>query len=203
MSLDILEEPPRVAWTWKSNSSEAILPVLDGLYGSEVQFVQTANEQCAGHIAEGYAKASGEVGLIMTTSGPGTTNLITPFQDALNDSVPLIAFTGQVPSRVSIPGGHQWAMEWSKTLLILKAWVAGRSINRRGWRERLKLNQLLHVLQNIFFWNRPLDFEIEYFSQHRCSRGYKPAGAIPFECENWVLRLRLSWIKVTSLSIFT
>eukprot|EP00668_Euglena_longa_P047607 GGOE01063487.1.p1 GENE.GGOE01063487.1~~GGOE01063487.1.p1 ORF type:complete len:591 (-),score=94.54 GGOE01063487.1:227-1999(-) len=77
-------------------SGGAILPALDGLYGSEVEFIQTANEQCAGHIAEGYAKASGQVGLIMTTSGPGTTNLITPFQDALHDSVPLIAFTGQV-----------------------------------------------------------------------------------------------------------
>jgi acetolactate synthase-1/2/3 large subunit len=79
-------------------SGGAILPVLDGLYGSQVEFVQTANEQCAGHIAEGYAKASGQVGMIMTTSGPGTTNLITPFQDALNDSVPMIAFTGQVPT---------------------------------------------------------------------------------------------------------
>jgi acetolactate synthase-1/2/3 large subunit len=79
-------------------SGGAILPALDGLYGSSVEFIQTANEQCAGHIAEGYAKASGKPGMIMTTSGPGTTNLITPFQDALNDTVPMIAFTGQVPT---------------------------------------------------------------------------------------------------------
>ena len=45
-------------------------------------------------LAQGYAKASGKPGMIMTTSGPGTTNLITPFQDALNDTVPMIAFTG-------------------------------------------------------------------------------------------------------------
>eukprot|EP00906_Rhabdomonas_costata_P036019 RCo050568 len=81
-------------------SGGAMLPALDGLYGSSIEFVQTANESNAGHIAEGYAKSTGKCGLIMTTSGPGTTNLITPLQDAMNDSVPLIAFTGQVPTTV-------------------------------------------------------------------------------------------------------
>nr|WP_304047937.1 acetolactate synthase large subunit [Jatrophihabitans endophyticus] len=75
----------------------AILPAYDPLYDStKVRHVLVRHEQGAGHAAEGYAQASGKVGVCMATSGPGATNLVTPIADAYMDSVPMVAITGQV-----------------------------------------------------------------------------------------------------------
>lgn len=75
----------------------AILPVFDAIYNSEhFEFILPRHEQGAGHMAEGYARVTGKPGVVVVTSGPGATNIITPMQDALSDGVPLIVFTGQV-----------------------------------------------------------------------------------------------------------
>jgi acetolactate synthase-1/2/3 large subunit len=75
----------------------AILPVFDAIYQSKhFDFVLPRHEQGAGHMAEGYARISGKPGVVLVTSGPGATNVITPMQDALSDGVPLVVFTGQV-----------------------------------------------------------------------------------------------------------
>ncbi|KAG6817024.1 Acetolactate synthase, mitochondrial [Tephrocybe sp. NHM501043] len=75
----------------------AILPVFDAIYKSEhLGFVLPRHEQGAGHMAEGYARISGKPGVVLVTSGPGATNVITPMQDALSDGIPLVVFTGQV-----------------------------------------------------------------------------------------------------------
>src|SRR5512135_301716 len=77
----------------------AILPLYDPLMDStRVRHILTRHEQGAGHAAEGYAQATGRVGVCMATSGPGATNLVTPIADAYMDSVPIVAITGQVPS---------------------------------------------------------------------------------------------------------
>src|SRR5690349_21628527 len=77
----------------------AILPAYDPLYDSRrVRHILVRHEQGAGHAAEGYAQATGRVGVCMATSGPGATNLVTPIADAYMDSVPIVAITGQVPS---------------------------------------------------------------------------------------------------------
>ncbi len=77
----------------------AILPAYDPLYDSTaLRHVLVRHEQGAGHAAEGYAQATGKVGVCMATSGPGATNLVTPIADAYMDSVPIVAITGQVPS---------------------------------------------------------------------------------------------------------
>lgn len=77
----------------------AILPVFDAIYNSDkFKFVLPRHEQGAGHMAEGYAKALGKPGVVLVTSGPGATNVVTPMADALMDGVPLIVFTGQVPT---------------------------------------------------------------------------------------------------------
>ncbi len=77
----------------------AILPAYDPLLDSaQVRHVLVRHEQGAGHAAEGYAQATGRVGVCMATSGPGATNLVTPIADAYMDSVPIVAITGQVPS---------------------------------------------------------------------------------------------------------
>ncbi|MDF2626599.1 MAG: acetolactate synthase large subunit [Symbiobacteriaceae bacterium] len=75
----------------------AILPVYDALLASPIRHVLTRHEQGAVHAAEGYAKATGKVGVAIATSGPGATNLVTGLLDAFMDSVPLVAITGQVP----------------------------------------------------------------------------------------------------------
>ena len=76
----------------------AILPAYDPLLDSPIRHVLARHEQGAGHMAEGYAMATGRVGVTMATSGPGATNLITPLQNAKMDSTPLVAITGQVSS---------------------------------------------------------------------------------------------------------
>jgi acetolactate synthase-1/2/3 large subunit len=75
----------------------AILPVYDAIYNSdEFNFILPRHEQGAGHMAEGYARASGKPGVVLVTSGPGATNVVTPMADALADGVPMVVFTGQV-----------------------------------------------------------------------------------------------------------
>ncbi len=78
----------------------AILPAYDPLLDStSVRHILVRHEQGAGHAAEGYALATGRVGVCMATSGPGATNLVTPIADAHMDSIPIVAITGQVPSK--------------------------------------------------------------------------------------------------------
>ncbi|KAG7100546.1 Acetolactate synthase catalytic subunit like protein [Verticillium longisporum] len=75
----------------------AILPVFDAIYNSpHFDFILPKHEQGAGHMAEGYARASGKPGVVLVTSGPGATNVITPLQDALSDGTPMVVFCGQV-----------------------------------------------------------------------------------------------------------
>jgi acetolactate synthase I/II/III large subunit len=77
----------------------AVLPAYDPLLDSgQIRHILVRHEQGAGHAAQGYAVASGKVGVCMATSGPGATNLVTPLADANMDSVPIVAVTGQVPS---------------------------------------------------------------------------------------------------------
>ena len=76
----------------------AILPAYDPLMDSPIRHILARHEQGAGHMASGYAWATGEVGVCIATSGPGATNLVTPLADALIDSVPMVAITGQVAS---------------------------------------------------------------------------------------------------------
>ena len=78
----------------------AILPAYDPLMDSSgIRHILVRHEQGAGHAAEGYAQATGKVGVCMATSGPGATNLVTAIADAHMDSVPIVAITGQVPSK--------------------------------------------------------------------------------------------------------
>ena len=90
-------------------SGGAILPIYDAIFRyndhhvqpdaeAAMQLVVPANEQGAGFMAAGYARASGEVGVVMVTSGPGATNTVTPVRDSMADSVPMVVICGQVPT---------------------------------------------------------------------------------------------------------
>jgi len=77
----------------------AVLPIYDELFQQEaVQHILVRHEQGAGHAAEGYARSTGKPGVLLVTSGPGATNAVTPLQDALMDSIPLVMLSGQVPT---------------------------------------------------------------------------------------------------------
>ena len=82
----------------------AILPTYDALskYEAEgkIHHVLVRHEQCAGHMADGYARSTGKVGVCIVTSGPGATNLVTGLATAQMDSVPMVAITGQVPTNL-------------------------------------------------------------------------------------------------------
>jgi len=78
----------------------ALMPIYDALFDSDVQHFLCRHEQGAAFSAVGYARAAGKVGVCFATSGPGATNLITGLADALADSIPVVAITGQVPTSV-------------------------------------------------------------------------------------------------------
>jgi len=77
-----------------------MLPVFDVLYDAKVKFILTRHEQGAAHAADGYARATGKVGVCMSTSGPGATNLVTGIATAYMDSIPIVAITGQVKTQL-------------------------------------------------------------------------------------------------------
>ncbi len=76
------------------------IPFYDMLYDSDMEHILVRHEQCAAHAADGYARASGKVGVCLATSGPGATNLVTGIATAYMDSSPIIAITGQVPTHL-------------------------------------------------------------------------------------------------------
>jgi len=76
----------------------AILPVYDPILDSNIRHILVRHEQGAGHMAEGYAQATGRPGVAMVTSGPGATNIVTPISNAYMDSIPLVVISGQVAS---------------------------------------------------------------------------------------------------------
>ena len=79
----------------------AVLPIYDALFHQDkVRHVLVRHEQGAVHAAEGYARSSGKVGVVLVTSGPGATNAVTGLTDAMMDSVPLVCITGQVPTHL-------------------------------------------------------------------------------------------------------
>jgi acetolactate synthase-1/2/3 large subunit len=79
----------------------AVLPIYDALYDFVgLRHVLVRQEAAAGHAAEGYARTTGRVGVCLVTSGPAATNLVTALQDAMMDSIPIVAFTGQVPTHL-------------------------------------------------------------------------------------------------------
>ena len=79
----------------------AVLPIYDELYQQDrIKHILVRHEQGAVHAAEGYARSTGKVGVVLVTSGPGATNAVTGLTDALMDSIPVVCITGQVPTHL-------------------------------------------------------------------------------------------------------
>jgi acetolactate synthase I/II/III large subunit len=98
----------------------ANLPTYDALYDAGIRNILCRHEQGAGHAAEGYAKASGKVGVALATSGPGATNLVTAIADAMLDSVPTVFLTGQVRTDLIGTDGFQEADTIGITMPVVK-----------------------------------------------------------------------------------
>jgi acetolactate synthase I/II/III large subunit len=98
----------------------AIMPVYDALYGSSLRHILVRHEQGAVLAADGYARATGRVGVCLATSGPGATNLVTGIANASLDSVPLVAITGQVPTALMGTDAFQEVDIFGMTLSVVK-----------------------------------------------------------------------------------
>ncbi|MBU1887889.1 MAG: biosynthetic-type acetolactate synthase large subunit [Candidatus Omnitrophica bacterium] len=155
-----------------------VLPIFDALYDSDINFILTRHEQGAAHAADGYARATGKVGVCLATSGPGATNLITGLATANMDSVPIVAFTGQV--RTSLIGNDAFQ----------EVDVSGitRPISKHNYLVK-DINKLATVIKNAFHIastgrpgvvvvDIPVDIQIQeadfYYPESIEIRGYKP-----------------------------
>ncbi|MFY9470295.1 MAG: biosynthetic-type acetolactate synthase large subunit [Solirubrobacterales bacterium] len=98
----------------------ANLPTYDAIYDAGIRHILVRHEAGGGHAAEGYAKATGKVGVCLATSGPGATNLVTPIADAMMDSVPTVFITGQVRTDLLGTDGFQEADITGITMPIVK-----------------------------------------------------------------------------------
>ena len=98
----------------------AVLPIYDQLYQASIRHILTRHEQGAIHAADGYARATGKTGVCIATSGPGATNLVTGLANAFMDSVPIVAFTGQVPTHMIGNDSFQEADIYGITIPITK-----------------------------------------------------------------------------------
>ncbi|MCB9479267.1 MAG: biosynthetic-type acetolactate synthase large subunit [Deltaproteobacteria bacterium] len=98
----------------------AVLPIYDALLDSKIRHVLTRHEQGAGHMADGYARSTGKVGVALATSGPGATNLVTPISTAHMDSIPIVFLTGQVPTYMIGTDAFQEADIFGITMPIVK-----------------------------------------------------------------------------------
>src|SRR2546423_4013459 len=98
----------------------ANLPTYDAFYDAGIRHILVRHEAGGGHAAEGYAKATGRVGVSLGTSGPGATNLVTPICDAMMDSVPVVFLTGQVRTELLGTDGFQEADTIGITMPIVK-----------------------------------------------------------------------------------
>jgi acetolactate synthase I/II/III large subunit len=150
----------------------AVLPIYDELYQQEeVEHILVRHEQGAGHMAEGYARSTGKVGVMLVTSGPGATNAVTPLQDALMDSIPLVCLTGQVPTLLI---GSD-AFQECDTIGIT------RPCTKHNWLVRSvdDLSRVLHEAFHIATTGRPGPVVVDIPKDVQFAKGmYTPPAAI-------------------------
>ncbi|MBA9083102.1 MULTISPECIES: acetolactate synthase 3 large subunit [Bartonella] len=142
----------------------AVLPIFDAIYKQDsFQHILVRHEQAAGHAAEGYARSTGKVGVMLVTSGPGATNAVTPLQDALMDSIPIVCFSGQVPTTLIGTNGFQEADTVSIT----------RSCTKHNWlvKDVNDLAQIIHEAFHIARSGRPGPVLVDIPKDIQCASG--------------------------------
>jgi acetolactate synthase-1/2/3 large subunit len=162
----------------------AVLPIYDELFQQDkVKHILVRHEQGAGHAAEGYARSTGRAGVVLVTSGPGATNMVTALTDAMMDSIPLVCITGQVPTHLI---GND-AFQECDTVGIT------RPCTKHNWLVK-DVNDLARVMHEAFYvatTGRPgpvvvdipkdVQFATGVYKNPKQARrghsGYRPAGA--------------------------
>ena len=149
-------------------SGGAILPTYDAVFrfnketNDSMPLIVPANEQGAGFMASGYARASGKVGVVMVTSGPGATNTVTPVRDCMADSIPIVVISGQVPTA---------------------------AIGSDGFQEAPIANIMGAVAKHIFLVTDPEKLEMTMRTAFEIARTGRPGPVvidIPKDVQNWV-----------------
>ncbi|WP_102830455.1 acetolactate synthase 3 large subunit [Bartonella bovis] len=157
----------------------AVLPIFDAIYRqNSFQHILVRHEQAAGHAAEGYARSTGKVGVMLVTSGPGATNAVTPLQDALMDSIPIVCFSGQVPTTLIGTNGFQEADTVSITRPCTKHNCLVRDVD--------DLAQIIHEAFHIAQSGRPGPVLVDIPKDIQCASGvYKaPQAKISIHCHS-------------------
>lgn len=153
-------------------SGGAILPTYDAVFrfneetNDAMPLIVPANEQGAGFMASGYARASGKVGVVMVTSGPGATNTVTPVRDSMADSIPIVVICGQVPTA---------------------------AIGSDGFQEAPIANIMGAVAKHIFLVTDPTKLETTMRTAFEIARTGRPGPVvidIPKDVQNWVGNFR-------------
>ena len=153
-------------------SGGAILPTYDAVFrfneetNDAMPLIVPANEQGAGFMASGYARASGKVGVVMVTSGPGATNTVTPVRDCMADSIPIVVICGQVPTA---------------------------AIGSDGFQEAPIANIMGAVAKHIFLVTDPTKLETTMRTAFEIARTGRPGPVvidIPKDVQNWVGNFR-------------
>ncbi|MFD9898644.1 acetolactate synthase 3 large subunit [Mesorhizobium sp. NPDC059025] len=151
----------------------AVLPIYDELFQQDaVQHILVRHEQGAGHAAEGYARSTGKAGVMLVTSGPGATNAVTPLQDALMDSIPLVCLTGQVPT--SLIGSD--AFQECDTVGIT------RPCTKHNWlvKDVNELSAIIHEAFHVATTGRPGPVVVDIPKDVQFARGiYTPPQTAP------------------------
>ena len=149
-------------------SGGAILPTYDAVFrfntetNDSMPLIVPANEQGAGFMASGYARASGKVGVVMVTSGPGATNTVTPVRDCMADSIPIVVISGQVPTA---------------------------AIGSDGFQEAPIANIMGAVAKHIFLVTDPTKLEATMRTAFEIARTGRPGPVVidvPKDVQNWV-----------------
>ncbi|KQS72682.1 acetolactate synthase [Rhizobium sp. Leaf371] len=153
----------------------AVLPIYDEIHQQEdIKHILVRHEQGAGHMAEGYARSTGKVGVMLVTSGPGATNAVTPLQDALMDSIPLVCLSGQVPS--SLIGSD--AFQECDTVGIT------RPCTKHNWlvKDVNELAAIIHEAFRIAKSGRPGPVLVDIPKDIQFATGtYTPPSAVPIQ----------------------
>ncbi|KAB2699613.1 acetolactate synthase 3 large subunit [Brucella haematophila] len=151
----------------------AVLPIYDELFQQDkIQHILVRHEQGAGHAAEGYARSTGKVGVLLVTSGPGATNAVTPLQDALMDSIPLVCISGQVPT--SLIGSD--AFQEADTVGIT------RPCTKHNWlvKDVNDLSRVLHEAFHVASTGRPGPVLVDIPKDIQFAKGiYTPPQTTP------------------------
>ncbi|GAB6178854.1 acetolactate synthase large subunit [Desulfotomaculum defluvii] len=164
------------------------LPIYDALYDSDIRHILCRHEQGAAHAADGYARASGKVGVCLATSGPGATNLVTGIANAYMDSIPLVAITGQVPTSMLGRDSFQEADITGITLPITKHNYIVKDINELG----KVVKEAFHIASTgrpgPVLIDMPKDVSAGEMDYHRNGpvelAGYRPPGKASEEAVN-------------------